>query len=129
MKLVGRSEKVYFPSLGDSLLSAKIDTGAYGNSMHAEEVSVSEGVLSFVSMGRRHSFSEYRTVLVKNSFGESQERYSVDVPISIGGTTYLLAFSLADRSRLKHPVLIGRRFLRKFGYFVDVRKKDINDKS
>jgi hypothetical protein len=36
---------------------------------------------------------------------------------------------LTDRKKMKYPVLIGRRFLYKFNYLVDVTKKNVNDRN
>ena len=129
MKFVGRTETISFPSLGIEGISAKVDTGAYGNSLHVDSIFLSEKGVSFSCFGREYFFSEYRTVKVKNSFGVEQERYSIDVTVALGNMTYLVSFSLADRKKMKHPALIGRRFLRKFGYMVDVSRKDVNDKA
>jgi len=129
MKFVGRSEMISFPSLGIDGISAKIDTGAYGNSLHVDFISVSEKGISFSCFEKEYLFAEYRTVSVKNSFGVVQERYSIDTQVSLGAVTYMASFSLADRKKMKHPALIGRRFLKKFGYIVDVSKKNLNDKA
>ena len=40
---------------------------------------------------------------------------------------YKGGISLTDRKKMRYPVLIGRRFLYKFNYLVDVTKKNIND--
>lgn len=129
MKFVGRKEKVFFPELEEGPMSAKIDTGAYGNAIHVDEAFVSDGYL-FVSVGeKRLSFDRYDTVVVKSSNGSSEKRYSVYLRMLLGGRSYRIKASLASRADMKHPVLIGRRFLRKFGYMVDVSRKDVNDKA
>ena len=42
---------------------------------------------------------------------------------------YKVHISLTNRKKMKYPVLIGRRFLNKFKYMVNVRKKNINDRA
>lgn len=129
MKCVGRTETVCFPELETGPIAAKIDTGAYGNAMHADDISVQDGILSFSIGGMRHSFSEFDTVVVKNSFGRKQKRYSIYLRMKMGKKSYRIMVSLTSRDKMKYPVLIGRRFLGKFGYIVDVRRKDANDKA
>jgi len=129
MKCVGRTETVCFPELETGPIRAKIDTGAYGNAMHADHIFVQDGLLHFTLEGREHVFSEYDTVVVKSSFGRKQKRYSVYLRMKMGKKRYRVMVSLASRDNMKHPMLIGRRFLRKFGYMVDVNRKDINDKA
>lgn len=128
MKLVGRRESVFFPELEEGPMSAKIDTGAYGNAVHVDDAYVRGGLLVVSVGGRQISFARYETVQVKSSNGAVQERYSVYLRMLLGKRSYKIKASLASRTEMKFPVLIGRRFLRKFGYIVDVRKKDVNDK-
>lgn len=129
MKCVGRTETVCFTELETGPIKAKIDTGAYGNAMHAEDISVQDGILFFSIEGKQHAFSEFDTVVVKNSFGRKQKRYSVYLRMKMGKKSYRIMVSLTSRDKMKYPLLIGRRFLGKFGYMVDVRRKDVNDKA
>ena len=41
-KILGRKEKITLPELGLNLVGAKIDTGAYTSSLHAEEIRIEE---------------------------------------------------------------------------------------
>ena len=129
MKCVGRTETVCFTELETGPIKAKIDTGAYGNAMHAEDISVQDGILFFSIEGKQHAFSEFDTVVVKNSVGRKQKRYSVYLRMKMGKKSYRIMVSLTSRDKMKYPLLIGRRFLGKFGYMVDVRRKDVNDKA
>jgi hypothetical protein len=44
----------------------------------------------------------------------------ITTDIEVEGQKYPIILSLADRSAMKWPVLIGRRFLRKNHFLVDV---------
>jgi len=59
---------------------------------------------------------------VKNTGGEYQLRYLVDLPVIIGGHRSLQAFTLSTRTKMACPILLGRTFLKK-GYMIDVRTK------
>ena len=41
-KVLGRKEKITLPELGLNLVGAKIDSGAYTSSLHAEEIRIEE---------------------------------------------------------------------------------------
>lgn len=129
MKFVGRKETVFFPELEVGPIEAKIDTGAYGNAIHVDEAFVRDGSLRFSIGGKEHCFDRYKTVMVRSSNGYVQERYSVYLRMRLGGRCYKIKASLASRSEMRFPVLIGRRFLARFGFLVDVRKMDINDRA
>lgn len=131
MKIIGRSEKVSFPNLKIESIKSKVDTGAYNISLHVDGIEVINNALNFWIGDELNTFTfnKFKMVLVKSSFGEIQIRYSIFTRIKIGHSTYKVNVSLSDRKDMKYPVLIGRRFLRKFDYLVDVRKKNINDRS
>lgn len=127
MKYVGRTEKVSFPELEIEATSAKVDTGAYGNALHVDEICVDGEKLTFMIGKTKHEYKKYKTVVVRNSFGKKQKRYSIITKMVIGERSYKVHVSLTNRKKMKYPVLIGRRFLGKFKYMVNVRKKNVND--
>ena len=131
MKKIGRCEKISFPELNLENLNCKIDTGAFGTSLHVDGILVKDGKLHFWIGNKKNRFiwSKFKTIKVKSSFGRVQERYSIKTSIILGKRKYNIFISLTDRKNMKFPCLVGRRFLYKFGYIVDVRKKNIYDKS
>jgi len=66
---------------------------------------------------------------VKSSNGQSQLRYLILLRMCMGEKIYRIKFSLSSRNEMKCPVLIGRRFLRRFEFLVDVRKQNVNDRT
>jgi hypothetical protein len=50
---------------------------------------------------------------ITSSNGESQERFVIKTPLSIGNLTFRAESSLADRSQMQFPMLIGRTALRR----------------
>jgi hypothetical protein len=129
MKFVGRTENIFFPELEFGPIKAKIDTGAYGNSLHVDSVSVGEDGLRFLLEGREFVYTKYDSVVVKSSNGQSQLRYLILLRMCMGEKIYRIKFSLSSRNEMKCPVLIGRRFLRRFEFLVDVRKQNVNDRT
>ena len=59
---------------------------------------------------------------VKSSNGIIQLRASIQVVVSFFGKNYKTVISLTDRSDMKYPMLIGRKFLTN-RFLVDVSKE------
>jgi hypothetical protein len=129
MKYVGRTEKVSFPELGIESTDAKVDTGAYGNALHVDDIFIKENKLFFVIDDKEYIYDKYKTIVVRNSFGKKQKRFSISTKMILGEKHYKIHISLTNRKKMKYPVLIGRRFLRKFEYMVNVKRKNINDRT
>ncbi|APE26912.1 ATP-dependent zinc protease [Aurantiacibacter gangjinensis] len=120
---VGWREYVDLPDLGLSRLPAKIDTGARTSSLHAEVLEEFERdgerfVRFAVDFERPHVRQICEAVHVDlrgitSSNGETQKRYVVKTPLRIGDVQFRAEFSLADRSAMKFPMLIGRSALRR----------------
>ena len=69
----------------------------------------------------------FRRATVKSSFGDLQERYLVHLELRVYDEPVLQEFSLSDRSRMRHPILLGRTFLKR-GFVVDVRRRNVSAK-
>ncbi|HMS92262.1 MAG TPA: RimK/LysX family protein [Candidatus Saccharibacteria bacterium] len=138
LNVLGRKASVKFVDLPLDSTMAKIDTGAYHNAIHCSDVVVEKingkKYLSFYVLDASHpdfknqkiTVDKFTKTIVKNSFGEFQRRYVVKMRFKIDGIKkiYHSDFTLADRSRMKIPVLIGRKFLKR-GFLVDVTKDKI----
>lgn len=127
MKFLGRSEKILLPEL-EILIPAKIDTGAFSNSIHVDNIELKDNILTFQIANKTFTFTKYKMLEVKNSFGQKQKRFLIFTKIKIGESIYKVYLSLTNRKTMKYPMLLGRRFLYKFGYVVDVTKKNIYDR-
>lgn len=122
--VIGRTvSAVIMPDENSTIkLVAKVDTGAYQSSMHAENIvkgSDSDG--EFVSYDIIDSKSHRRLTIiartfwratVRNSFGVEEERFVVPMNIAILGREYQTRVSLTDRSLQKYQLLLGRKLLR-----------------
>ena len=129
MKFLGRSEKINLIDLEINNISSKIDTGAFGNALHCDDIRLINGALYFSIQNKNFSFENYKTVIVKNSFGKKQKRFLIFTRIKLGNSTYKVYLSLTNRKDMRHPMLIGRRFLHKFDYLVDVKEKNTYDRA
>ncbi|MGM0945856.1 MAG: ATP-dependent zinc protease [Bacteroidota bacterium] len=130
-KIIGRKERISLPELGLKLIWAKVDTGAYTSSVHAENIreEVREGkkVLVFEALlpghkgftGRQVVFENYREKKVKNSFGQAEVRYLIETIMELAGEKFTAEITLTDRSSMKNAILLGRKILRN-RFLVDV---------
>ncbi|MBL0010717.1 MAG: ATP-dependent zinc protease [Nitrosomonas sp.] len=130
--LLGRIEKVYLDPPGMEF-NARIDTGAQTSSLNAIDI------VEFERDGKPHvrfniinpktgekteiirRLRRYARVKELNN-RESQNRPVVRMRVVIADIDEQINFTLVDRSKLKHQVLIGRNLLRDLA-IVDVSKK------
>ena len=130
-KIIGRREVVDILDLELYGLDAKIDTGADSNSLHCDDIFIDdEKFVHFTLLDEVHSAYHgkkikmplYKLKKVKSSNGIVQQRASIQVTISFFGKKYKTDVSLTDRSDMKYPMLIGRKFLTN-RFLVDVSKE------
>jgi len=118
MDVLGHEEIVtLFP--GDIQSTARIDTGAARNSMFAidEEVFIEDGqeMIRFTFID--HEKQEHvitRPVVEKATIKQAsgkQTRYVVEMGLCVGKHYQETEFTLADRSRMTFPILVGRNYL------------------
>jgi hypothetical protein len=139
-KTIGRREKIHLPKWGLKNVTAKIDTGAYTSSIHCEFVEEtienSVPVLYFKVLCPKHK--KYKNKLlrtedftekkVKNSFGQEEIRFKVNTKVVMFGEEFDAEFTLTDRSKMRIPILIGRKLLRR-RFLVDVDSINLSKKS
>jgi hypothetical protein len=139
MITIGRLDHIDLPKLELTNLRAKIDTGAYGSALHCHHIALVEEdgrhILTFDVLDPDHPeyeehifrFEEFGDKVVKNTGGEPEHRYTIKTEVIIFNQSFQVEFSLTDRSQMKVPVLLGRKFLRG-RFLVDVTQKDISYK-
>ena len=139
MKTLGRIDKADFPELHLEDIEIKVDTGAYTSSIHSHEIKKvvlnSESHIEFKLLDP--SYPKYNDIVfksknfnekeIKSSFGTIENRYIIKTNIVIFDTEYKIELSLSERSDMKYPVLLGRKFLNK-EFIVDTSLKNISFK-
>ncbi len=127
--VIGRVDIVDLPELGIENIQAKIDTGAYRSSMHCKKVWQEGDRLLFTlktDQGyRKYETQEWDQRKVTSSNGGAQERYVIKTRIRLFGKDYKTSISLTDRSKMKNPMLIGRKVLNG-RFMVDVSQKNLS---
>ncbi len=132
--VIGRLEKIDFPNLSLFNLDAKIDTGAYTSSIHCHKIYVytknNRKWVRFHILDPDHLENEeiqhecrvHKIKKVRSSNGHTEERVVIRQKTIFNGIGSMIQLSLADRSEMRYPVLIGRRFI-SGKFLVDVSKK------
>lgn len=131
LQIIGRVEPISILDLELFDLDAKIDTGAYSNSLHCDDIFVDDSnFVHFRLLDKIHpSYHNKRVKMplfkiksVKSSNGVVQTRASIKVKVEFAGKIYQTVVSLTSRADMKYPMLIGRKFLQN-RFLVDVSKK------
>ena len=122
---VGDSEMIKIEGLGK--VRCKTDSGNAGyNVMHAEDIDMDESkkevtFTNYFGKTKTLPYHEVRTVNIGS--GVEENRPVVHLNITIGNRNYSdVPFTLADRSTNSHAVLLGKKFLIKVGYIINVAK-------
>jgi len=127
---LGSFEVVSLPLLGMNREVAKVDTGAYSGALHCTGIKVvrrgenKTRILKYVpndDMKLATETSDFKETYVRSATGHRLKRYIINTKIEIHGVSYNITIGLSDRSDLKRPILIGRRFLRENNFLVDVQ--------
>jgi len=134
--LIGRKEDINLPDLKLKELDAKIDTGAYTSSMHCHHIeTVKKGGTEFLKFKlldpehpsyqtRTFVFRNFKKKKVRSSNGEVEHRYVIETKLEIYGKIFKTEFTLTDRSDMKYPLLLGRKFIKQ-GFIVDVCRYNV----
>ncbi|EKO3485035.1 ATP-dependent zinc protease [Vibrio fluvialis] len=134
--VLGEIEKVTIDAIKKGF-DARIDTGAATSSLNA--VDISEFERNGKNWVRFHLTDEtgakdenswieapiLRYVRIRQSTSEQTERRAVvELWVKLGSIHEKTQFTLADRSQMSHPILLGREFIRDIAV-VDVSRKYI----
>ncbi|MFT5880792.1 MAG: hypothetical protein ACI86X_001930 [Moritella sp.] len=122
MTILGQEEWVWSEKLQTNFKS-RVDTGAATSSLNATEiVKFERDGKNWVKFNLSHQVDDgifpieaevVRTIKIRQSNSpESVRRYVVSLSIELGQIKTETEFTLADRSRMEFPVLLGRTFLK-----------------
>lgn len=138
-RVIGRAEQIGLPDVFIPEIEAKVDTGAFTSALHYSELDLvphkGKVCLRVVLLDDSHHafhgkpvfFDQFEKKIIRNSFGQTEERFVVTTRVHIFNEDILTEFSLSNRSDLRYPVLLGRKFLKR-RFVVDVGKTNRSDK-
>ncbi|MDZ7822849.1 MAG: RimK/LysX family protein [Ahrensia sp.] len=135
---IGWLELVELPELGLKRLPAKIDTGANTSAIHAENISVNaQDGADWVSFNVPDIGEDSQQPVVAkivsrrkitNTSGVPEERIIICTTLALGGQSYEIELSLADRGNMKYPIIIGRSAIRNRGIIVNPSRSNLNNR-
>jgi len=135
LQIIGATDIVDLPDLGWYDVPVRIDSGATTSSIHCSRVRLikdgDQPQLCFYLDAKKgapqQSFtvSEFTETIVRNSSGKEEKRYVIKTKITIFGKKIRTEFSLANRRKMRYPILLGRKLLKK-RFLVDVSQKDLS---
>ena len=119
------------PELQRAPVLAKIDTGAWSNTLHAADIEIVESSLEsrirfrLEDDGRwiERPLSRWRRI--RDTSGHETMRPVIRTTIEIASRDFDVEVCLADRSQLKHRMILGRNFLR-LGFVVNPSRQCIH---
>jgi hypothetical protein len=119
------------PELRRAPVLAKIDTGAWSNTLHAADIEIVESSLEsrirfrLEDDGRwiERPLSRWRRI--RDTSGHETMRPVIRTTIEIASRDFDVEVCLADRSQLKHRMILGRNFLR-LGFIVNPSRQCIH---
>lgn len=137
-QVYGWREKILIDGI-EGKIDAKLDTGAYTSSIHAEETELFERdgkkwVRFIVTEPRKKDSPRVRIeapliriARIKNPGGESETREVVRLAFKIGERKLRGDFTLNNRTNMLSAVLIGRTTIRELGW-IDPSRTNLADK-
>lgn len=119
-RVIGWREWVAMPALLDAPVRAKIDTGARTSALHAVDLDFHtvDGVdhvrfsLPFEA-GRRVSYPVHGRRKVRNTGGVPELRTTIRTDLVLGEARWLIEVTLADRTGMLNPLILGRTAIRR----------------
>ncbi len=119
--IIGSIEVCDLPGLGIENLQIRVDTGAATSSLHVDNIKrYQKNGKPWIKFDIHPDVYNVDTVVecsspicdvrrVKSSNGDSQERYVIETPITLGGVTWPIEITLTDRSDMSYMMLFGRQ--------------------
>lgn len=133
-EVIGWRELVGLPDLGLTPLRAKIDTGARTSALHARGLRFYErDGAEWVAFNAPRPGAPHRPRrpavpceapvidrrAVRNTSGVPEERVIIRTRLALASCLFLIELSLADRSDMAFPLIVGRSAVRGHGFLVD----------
>ena len=114
---------------GVGLIRAKLDTGngAEVSALHAEEIDIKDGKVSWRYDGKKHTSKLVRKVKIfraNTDDVDGEERPVVKLDVTFNGFVYKdIEFGLDERIRSRNDVLLNRDMIRKFNASVNPNRE------
>lgn len=139
LKIIGSVEWCAFDQLKIPAIKARIDSGAKTSSIQATDIELitndGEPWVRFVVYPlQKNTLLKTKCIAklvdkrsIKGSFGISEERLIIKVPVTIGEDTFDIELSLANRNTMEFRMLLGREAISN-RYLINPAKKHLQKK-
>lgn len=142
LNTIGWKELIDLPDFGLLQVPAKIDTGARTSVLHCSHIRLlyrgDQRFVEFIPLDKtycinkeehkKHTLPFHSERIVRNSFGQEENRYIVKTTIRLFDRDFPIELSLRDRTDMEFPMLLGRGFIRD-KFVVNVSKSNLSAKS
>tara|TARA_Y100000593_G_scaffold8046_1_gene14856 strand:+ start:983 stop:3040 length:2058 start_codon:yes stop_codon:yes gene_type:complete len=121
-KEIGFVEYITIDGVGK--IKAKVDTGnGMENAIGATDIKTEGKSVSFKILGKKFTKPIINKQNINIGSGQWEDRYVVEFDVKFGKKEYKdIHFNLADRKENNYLVLLGKKFLEKLNYSVNVNK-------
>ncbi|BCE01520.1 ATP-dependent zinc protease family protein [Marinicellulosiphila megalodicopiae] len=121
--IIGRLESIDLPLLKIKDLQVRVDTGAKTSSIHADNIVkiIKDGkkCVSFDIHPDIHNVNKLISCVapisdirkIKSSNGESEQRYVIKTPVTLGAQKWEIEITLTNRADMNYLMLFGREAL------------------
>ncbi|MGY5356078.1 30S ribosomal protein S6--L-glutamate ligase [Wenyingzhuangia sp. IMCC45467] len=121
LKIVGNQEWCHFDKLGIPAIKARIDSGAKTSSIQATDITTYKKNRENWVRFNIQPLTENRSIsieceakvtgtrIVKSSSGIPEKRYVIKSQVTMGGETWEIELTLADRDNMEFKMLLGRQ--------------------
>jgi hypothetical protein len=135
--VIGRKDIADFEKLNLIGIEVKIDSGAYTSSLHCHKIQkIDKHGVEYIKCNfldpshpqyheKEFCFDNFKMRSVKSSNGIVEERVSILTEITIFRKKYPIELTLTERVEMKHPVLLGRKFISK-RFLIDTSRKNLS---
>ncbi|SPF81671.1 ATP-dependent zinc protease family protein [Pseudoprimorskyibacter insulae] len=132
VSVIGWMEYVTLPELHIDPIKAKIDTGARTTALHATDIEAFEkGGKPWVRFrvvdehnapGPLREAPVHEERAIKNTSGVPEDRYVIRTKARFGAKTWVIDLSLADRTNMTFPMIVGRTALKNHAIAVHTKR-------
>jgi hypothetical protein len=133
--VIGWIEHLDLPQLGLLQIKVKVDTGARTSALHATAIQTffrdgAEWVRFHVPLGTDDPGTSVEAQVhdrreIKNTSGIPEERITIRTRMRLAGRVWTIPVSLADRSEMRFPMIIGRTALKGHNIAVHTRRANL----
>lgn len=133
--IIGWMEYVGLPDLGLPMVKSKIDTGARTSAIHAENIELFDRSgkhwVRFQTLPDWESDDQGLRIVeapllhtrdIKNTSGVPEERLVIRTKARFGTRLWTIDLSLADRTNMTFPMIVGRSALKNHSVAVHTRR-------